>query len=207
MHGGLCHGAPPDEYQCQAKRRNGKRCKKWRLKTSKYCQFHGGRRRGSTHKHHSLPMFYSEVLNTSLKQLVEAACSQEPHEQVAIFEELALMRVTATEAVRLYSKAQEADDETRLNASLLMRDHLLEVVKVAESAARIVASGKDKISVHDINHVVNQIVRIAFKTLTDDDARKFERAIRAEVKVSGNEGTTITPDQVVTDMDSTIPTE
>jgi len=201
-------GAPPEEHRCQAKRKGGKKCGKWALKGSRFCQLHGGRRRTGNVVHIGhLPVFYSSVLNATLTEAVQAATDGEPHEQLQVFEELALMRLAARDAVALWSAAQQSDNtETRLGAAEVMKGALVEVIKMAETAARINAAGSDKVSVHNIAHVVRQIVRIAYECMEEDQARVFERMVKQQIKLStGAPGTVVTPDMDVRSMDDSIP--
>lgn len=203
-------GAPAADspHRCHANRRNGERCKKWSLTRSAYCQFHGGRRTANVNIGH-LPVFYSKVLNQTLQDALKAAVETDPHEQLNLFEELALMRMTAADAVQLWGIASEKGSiDSRIAAGEIMKAALAEVVKTCEVAARVSATGADKVSVHNITHVVRQIVRIAFEVMGKEEAQLFERLVRERVKVStGTTGTTSTPDEDVAEMDGTIPQE
>jgi len=204
-------GRAEPQHQCKAtRRRDGERCTKFRLRGSEYCQFHGGRSRKSKKLIQTghLPMWYKTVLNETLAQALEQATDAAPAEQLQIFEELALMRLAAKDAVALWSAAQESvNNETKAAAAEIMREALGAVVKTCDTAAKINAAATDKVSVHNIAHIVRQIVRIAHETMSDEkDALAFEAAVRDQIVIqTGPEGTTSTPDQTVEAMDDTVP--
>jgi len=203
-------GDHPRRCQARLKRKGGKQCGQWALEGVNYCKFHGGRLsqkklRGEVRISH-LPKFYRNTLSKTLSQAVDEMLGVAPEDQLSLFEELAIMRTMAGDAIKLYTLAEQKGKKT-IEAAELMRSALKDVVSVCESAARVSAMGKDKISIHDIQHIVNQIVRVAYSTLAEKDARKFERAIKTQVKlpVKDNQGTELTPDKDVLEMDGTIP--
>lgn len=182
------------------------------MKDSKYCKFHGGRVRKARGEVRidRLPKFYRNVLSKTLKEFVNDSLGAAPEEQLNLFEELAVFRGLACDVIKLHSKAEEGGNfETKAKAAELMKQALKEVVSVCESAARVSAIGKDKISVHDIQYMVNQIVRVAYATLSEEDARRFERSMKRDVKlpIRDESGTVLTPDMDVSEMDATIPNE
>lgn len=155
--------------------------------------------------------FYSKYMTRTVREAVEDALAVSPQEQLQLFEELALMRTLAGESIKLYSAAKETGKQPVIDtAAMIMQQQLNEVVRTCEAAARIDASAKDKVSVHTIHHFVDQIVRIAFDSFGDDPkAKEFEHLIRTQLKLprSGNDGTSLTPDMDVTEMDSSVPKE
>ncbi len=201
--------------RCQSLKINRDPCRRWALRGSNYCQFHGGRS-GKRVRNHHLPTFYSSKLTRTLSAAVEECLDKSPHEQLNLFEELALMRVQAGDAVKLYGAALELSDdnpaapELQTDAGLIMRDSLKDVISTCEAAARIEAASKDRITLNDVAFIVAQIVRIAYEVFDDDmeRAQQFEVLVRDKVKITdGGRGTDITPDQDVQDMDGTIPRE
>jgi hypothetical protein len=171
-------------------------------------------------------VFYSGVLKGTLKEYMDQATGQPPHEQLKIFDELNLVRHVNMQVVALYQAAYEAytneqdskQKELRLQslmqAGLMMRDCCDQVTQLADRAAKIESNLSGKVSVHDIGYVVNQIVRIMYRTVEEQGAPPtlavaFEQMVNDEVKLPGivARGTLITPDQDVLDMDSTIPEE
>lgn len=213
---GKTYGIPPPRFQCEAIRKNGKRCRKWRLRDKRTCQFHGGRSRtGSPYQTvMTLPRLYSKHLSGTLLDAVEHVMGQDPREALNLFEELALMRVAAGDAIKLYNAAHtvegEKGDAIRTQAAGLMAQALSNVQSMCESAARIELQGKDKLSIHSLKAVVDQVVYISYKVFKDhpDLVKKFQETIAEQVrmpKASGIEGTDITPDRDVVEMDETIP--
>ena len=208
------YGRPREGHprQCQCVPKNkGRRCRKWALNGSKYCEFHGGRRRGAkgTVRNFRLPMFYSAQLKGSLSDFVGKCLDMPPHEQMNVFEELALMRGMAGKTVTLYQAAEASKkSEVIANATGLMLDALTHVVKTCEAAARIDALSKDKVSAHNIAFVVDQIVRVAYDTIPEEQARAFEASVREQVRIdTGPEGTALTPDRDAIAMDNSVPAE
>jgi len=206
--GGKC---PPDHpRRCKALRHDRSQCERYALKDSNYCSFHGGRR---ADKHRvridHLPKFYSKRLGPTLTARLEELTGAAPSEQLSLLEELSLMRVLAGDTVALYDAAVGTEKtELVANAGMLLRDALRQVADMCEKAARVDALAKDKISIHHLSFVVNQIVRIAAEVFGDDTTRaaQFEQLIRERVRLpSIQQGTLLTPDADVVDMDSTIP--
>jgi len=131
-----------------------------------------------------MPRFYSKYLNKTLQDYVEEQLAVSPREQLQLFEELAVARTMASKAARLYSASVGTDSED--TGIMVMRDALEFVVDVCTKAAAIEASSKDKLSVHNLVHAVNQITRIIYDVLggtNDGLAEEIERRIRKELRV------------------------
>lgn len=208
----LLNGKPPEGHPRQCRvivKKTGKRCHRWALRGIDRCQWHGGRQAQRGVRIHHLPRFYSKILGPTLSTAVEELLGVSPAEQTAVFEELALMRVAASESIKLYAAACSSEkSETRIAAAGLMQDALKEVVAIAESAARIEAAGKDKLSIHGLQHVVNQLIRLMYDACGDDHsdiAERFEESIRQSLRVPGEPGTDLKPWEDVSEMDDTIP--
>jgi hypothetical protein len=170
-----------------------------------------------------MPRFYGKYLTRTLSEALEESTSISPAEQLQLYDELALIRDAAGQAVQMYALAREALEQNKdaaktsalqqivMQASLLMRDHLSEVVKVCESAARIEQQAKDKISIHQLHFFINQIVRCAYDAFDGsiEHAQTFENYVRNHIRLpaSGENGTALTPDMDVQAMDDTVPHE
>lgn len=182
-------GPPPPEYQCQAKRKNGRQCRKWALKSRRYCEFHGGRssRKAATRVDH-LPRFYSHKLTDTLTERIESYLQLDPSEQVTLLQELALMREAASEAVGLYAAAQTTNkEELKASAAELMVQALKNVKEMCQAAAQVEASRNDKLDGFALKTVIHQIVRIAYECFEDDPrAKLFEKMIREKIRVPGD---------------------
>jgi len=158
-------GAPPDGHknQCQARSsvtRN--RCRRWALRGSSYCQFHGGRRSREVVRKR-LPGFYSKYLGPKLKDRIEELLAQ-PHEaQLSLYEELAIARTSACEAIKLtaplWDERQSKELTTEVKALMIttLGQAMTNVKELVLSAAKIEAAHKDKVSIKVINLIVYQI--------------------------------------------------
>lgn len=159
-----------------------------------------------------MPRFYRTRVTKTVQELLDEHLSQPAHEQVQLLEELALSREAAGEAVAMYCIVKELPpgpkrDEMMIAAVELMKGQLDYVKSMALAANSILNAGK-ALGINDLSCVRDQMVRAAFETFGDDPRVKdFERILR-EVKVplaDGAQGTTLTPDQDVMDMDETVP--
>lgn len=204
-------------------RRLGRKCRRWSVKGQIYCRFHGGlRTAANTVRNHHIPMFYSKTLGKTLGNYIDEALGQSPSQQMSVLEELALIRHPAYQKVQLYDavlRKLEAETDPKKQEQLrnaveavsaAMVVDLKEVVKVAETAARIDAMAKDKVSVHSLGHIVNQLTRLLYDVCGDDNlviAQAFEERARTEIRLPTNKinGTIITPDQEVLEMDDSVP--
>lgn len=210
QHPAQARGIPPEWFQCKANRtRDGKRCQKWRLKNATTCEFHGGRQGQKRTRLNDMKEFYRNQLSATLMETVEAALEEDASEQVSLFTELALMRLTAQESVKLFSAAQASNNQgTKDAAAQLMVSALKNVQSVAESASRIQAQSKDAVSIGSLKVVVHQITRIIYEMVPDEDiAMEIERRIKERVKLPDAGGTLLTPDEDVNSMDDSIPRE
>ena len=140
------------------------------------------------------------------------------------------MREVAGHAVKMYSDADtiyraKPDSESAkkmvLETGALMKDFLFDVQKMCDSAARIEASSKDKLSITFLGHFIKQVLMCAYEafegkvdqSILDDFEERLKTQIRLPdyIQAKGGDGTPvgteITPDQDVMDMDATIPKE
>lgn len=162
-----------------------------------------------------MPRLYSKYLNTALEEVVGQVMGEDPREALNLFEELALMRISAGEAIKLYGAALKIGDEQkgqelRMSAAAVMAQALGNVQSMCEAAARVESQGKDKFSVHTLRAIIDQITLVAHATFKDhpDLVMKFQRDIKEQVRIpaaGGAEGTHLTPDKDVMGMDATIP--
>ena len=191
---------------CGAPKHDGTTCRKYALKGASRCEFHGGRmqQRAGRADLYMMPRFYAKRLMPTLLEAVNASLEAPTEEVINIYEELAVYRAHAGQAVEMWSKASEKGLETALLAGAVMREVLQEVCALVDKAARI-DQHQGVITVHQLHGFVQQLVRIAYEELAESDARKLEAALHNRVRVpTGQPGTDITPDQDVLEMDSTI---
>ena len=200
--------------------RRGKQCKTPAMEGFLYCREHVTQ--GLYRNTVKMPGIYDRVLTRTLAESIAALQAEPPAKQMQIFDELALMRDVAAEAVKLYSVAREAaaqqPDNMKLTEQVLstgavMREHLNEVVRLAEVAGRIEQQAKDKISIPQLYFFVDQLVHAIYVALDGDVvlAKQIERTIKETVLLpsvtAGNsdKGTLLTPDMDVQSMDAMVP--
>jgi len=198
--------------QCQGTSTHTRlQCRRWALKERNYCARHGGRQTFGA-KVNRLPRMYSHLLGGTMEETMDAMLDESPAEQIQLFEELALTRVVCQDAVKLFAAAQQGSDEQKILAQQIMCDALKFVKDMCEGAAKVDSNAKDKFSVQHVRHIANQITKCAHEAFGVDNpeaVKHFAELLKTKVKMPSaeNEGTDITPDQDVTEMDATIPKE
>lgn len=220
--GSIAGTPPPDSsYRCSAvASHTGERCKKWAQYGSKYCRTHGGwraKRKAESIAQQSMtqmPSFFRNVLSKTLQEKLDECTDRPVHERLDFTEHLGMMQVTALDAAKMYDAVciaplpEDKKLEIKLQAGAMLRQVLKEIIDVGEQMQRIEQSAKDKVSVQNIVLIVSQITRIAYRVMGDGaEAQEFERLVREEVRLpeEGKNGTFITPDRDVLDMDDSIP--
>jgi hypothetical protein len=196
--------ASDSEFRCQGIRKCGLRCERWALKSKKYCQFHGGRKRGYEKDWLvRVAGFYRRSLTKALEDAVQESLAQKPDDVLNLFQELALTREAAQLSVRMYGAALETNkQESILIAAELMAMHLQKVAEMCKAAAALHTEQREKFSVHDLNYIVEQIIRISYDTFKEHElVNHFALRLRREIQISKAQATTITPDQEVLEMD------
>lgn len=200
--------------QCMRMRSRGRgQCKNWQMRGSKFCAKHGGRRYrkqfNSVNNSH-LPRFYRKVLTPTLQEAVEQGIGLPPNEQLSFYEELALTRHSAEQAILLYTIALDSKDSNSIMlAGEVMRHQLRQVIDVGLRIAQIESTMKDKITVAHVSQIVDQIVRCAHASMDETDAKRFEETVRNTVRLptDASAGTQVTPDMDVSEMDELVPRE
>jgi hypothetical protein len=205
----------------------GTRCGKPRDRgCNGYCKFHFKWHTAQTNNNaprsrrhaegNDMARFYRNHLTKSLGALVDDALSINPNEQLQLYEELALMRDVAGQAVALYGISKDlADKEPNeknrsrvFEAGQLMQSQLSEVVRICESASRI-ANARNNISPDQLGHLVAQLKRCAQDAFGDDPrVLTFDKLINEQVRVpmeGSTNGTMLTPDLDAKDMDGSVP--
>lgn len=206
-------------------------CGRTPAKDSPYCARHstsGNVRRlyrlKTSHAARSeLTKVYRSVLSPALRQVIDDQLNgRMPAEQLQLYEELALMRHAATQAVVLYDAAVQLVNSkdkgdaqaaaTLMSATELMKAALKDVADLAKAAAQIDNMAQDKLSVQQLAVVVDQMVRVASDVFTahgvaDEVVEQFAGEVKDRVKIPMLEtrGTLITPDEDVIAMDATVP--
>ncbi len=206
-------GKPPADHarRCQAQSRHTrKRCWKWALKGVRTCAFHGGRTAQKYQRNGGRSSLrYSKYLSKTLESKVEELTQGRHDSQLNLYDELALMRVMASDTIKLYDAAlTKGKESTIANATALMQSALTEVRDMCLAASRVERDAEDKISARSISLFINQIVRCIQRVIPDDDAlvMRLETDIRETVRLPEElAGTLLTPSQVVIEMDQSIP--
>jgi len=164
-----------------------------------------------------MPKLYGKVLNETLKDSVAAQIGVDPREQCSLFEELALLREHAAQTVKLWSGLQDmgASPDQIIAAGEVMASTMAEVAKLAQSAHNITQGGKDQFSIHDLQFVIQSVIKVIFTVCEERVdgqnyrfiAEEIEQMIRDSIVMPSNEtqGTTLTPDQDVAEMDASVP--
>jgi len=203
----MLSGSPPEgsPRQCHARSMHTRqRCRKWALKGRDFCQFHGGRREVVSEK--GLGKYGRHLGKTLRAQLAELASSPH-HEQVELYEELALTRLAALDAIKLWEAAQKSKvDETKALAVSCLHDAMTRVREMCLAVTRIEKDSEDKVSLRVVDLLILQVVRAVHRVCQDDElAGKIEEEIHNTVRMPTTDdttpGTDLTPDEVVREMD------
>jgi len=177
---------------------------------------HGGRSGKGYRKIHLAK--YSKYLGKTLREKFDEFMGESHHEMVSLYEELALVRTMASEAVVMFTAATEGADislETKALASRCLQDALDRVKDLCLAISRIEKDTEDKVSLSVVDLLVTQIIRAVQREVgTSPEGQalgeRIEHRIRNEVRLpkTGNandineDGTEITPDQQVLAMDA-----
>lgn len=172
--------------QCRATSHvTGKRCRRWALVGRKTCQFHGGRTGGIRTRRLKLPGFYSRYLGPKLSERVAELMGKSHDEQVSLYEELAVARATACEALALAQPLFEPEQSAKLNAETkalmvqTLNQAMSSVKELVLAASRIEKDADDKVSLKVVNLIVQQIVVTINETCGTDQAPLAEAIAKA----------------------------
>lgn len=168
------------------------------------------------HRGRYLSRFYLKQLRPTLAAKIEEVVSEMGSlDNLDLTEELALMRVTAGDAVEEYAKVLELAPgdkatELKLLTGQMMSSKLREVADMAAKAGDM-QELKTRLSgafSGAMASVISAIAHAAWETWGDDyRVKEFEELIRTKLAVKGieAEGTSLTPDRDVIMMDETVP--
>lgn len=165
-----------------------------------------------------MPSFYSQHLAKTLRERLDGLMDQPHQEMLTLFEELALVRATACETVRMASMVLDTPKVTIEGKQLALaaiRDACNSVSEMVEKLVKVESSMGDQVSINVIDLYVKQITRAVYRACGPENEAVAHR-IKAEVekitysgagkskKVSMQKvvGTSITPDRAVLDMDA-----
>ena len=211
---GLTAEERPDEFRCTVILRTGLRCGMWAKRGHDRCWKHM-QHAGNLYiskPEARLPSAYGKHLHGAVKDRIAELLQSSRSEQIELYEELALMRDMAGNAVGLYCQVAEssASAEQLQSAGMLMADALKEVGSLADKIATIEAKSADTLTVHTLNGAVSQIVNIFFQVCGDeyvDLAKVVEQRIRSEVvlPIAEAKAGNIKPGDDVAAMNAMIP--
>lgn len=181
---------------------------------------HGARRRGqTTGRVDGLPVYYRKRLNPTLAEAVADALNVPNHEATDLYTELALMREGAGESVALYSAASQllAEQPNSEKAKTLvveaadcMSQNLRRVAELATTIVRNEAMSKDKLNIHTLHSVVDQITRLMFTVCGTEHqhlAEEFESRVKLDIVLPmvEAEGADLRPEDAITAMAESVP--
>lgn len=224
LNGGAC---PPDHAGrcCARSRFTGDRCRRWALKNSSYCSYHGGKRCRVDNPDRvvvlnvGLHLRYSRFLGKTLKERVEELNSSE-HPLTDLSDEMAILRGLVVDSLNVYDLAEATPDENKRRAALqlagqLVRESMNEVRDMAMSISRIENASKAKVDIAALHNVVTQITSIVSRTVLeafdDEDAAqrviaKIAVALDEELRIIGDDSDgPMSPIDEVNAMDLTVP--
>jgi len=163
-------GAPPEGHlrQCRANSQVTRvRCRRWALRTSNYCQFHGGRRAQAIYCRtgkRRLPVIYSKFLGPKLSERVRELLDKPHDEQISLYQELAIARANACEALKLASPLYDEELSEKLTPEIkslmisTLSTAMTEVKDLVLAASRLEKEAGEKVSLKVVNLIVMQIV-------------------------------------------------
>ena len=124
--------------------------------------------------------FYSKYLGPRLSERVREALNEPHDEQVSLYQELAITRATACEAIALAQPLFNPDQRAKLSdetISLLvgtLGNAMSAVKELVLAAARIEKDSKDKVSLKVINLIVGQIIAAVREICGEDNLELCE---------------------------------
>lgn len=143
-----------------------------------------------------MPGYYSKYLGPKLKARVEELLNKPHDEVVALYEELAVARATAAEALILASPLwddelnKKIDQDTRALMLQTLSQAMNGVKDLVLAASRIEKDSSDKVSIKVINLIVLQIISAINEVCGTDNitiAKAIEAAIDEKVRLPLND--------------------
>lgn len=158
--------------------------------------------------------FYRKALRPTLAARIDEIVAAAPAvQQLSLFDELALVRDQASNAVQLYANVMENPDvklDQLMAAGVQMTMAMQDVAKMVDVAAKV-EEVKQKVSSQLTNSMallLSTILHAAWETWGDDyKVKEFEEKLRQKMDARdlGTGGTLLTPDMDVGEMDDTVP--
>lgn len=166
-----------------------------------------------------VPVVYSKFLSDSLRERIEELASKPVDEQFDLRQEFALVRQTALDAAILYDAASALPRENprsdieRIKAGKRLRAVLRDVFDLAEKMVRIAyAPNRAQVSITNIGLVLDQVATVAYDVFGEepemiDKITLLSQRLREVRLPREDEGTTLTPDADVLEMDASVPSQ
>lgn len=215
-------------------RKIGKQCSKLAVTGHQFCKSHGGKKRevevlgaGRSQRHlnaelqaQELPQVYSRFLSNKLSERLQELAGVP--DELDLEQELALLRSVTVDAAQLYDLAINMPDqdasgksisgvaEARIAAGTLLRECVGEVRDMVESIVSTQKERRETLTVPSLHIVVTQLVDLMYDELGDiaphDKIRDLAKRMK-DIRLPSQEiqGTLLTPDMDVREMDATIP--
>jgi hypothetical protein len=142
-----------------------------------------------------LPKFYSKYLGPKLKDKIQELLEAPHDEQIALYEELAIARSNACQALKLAQplwdekQSKKLEPETKALILSTVNDAMDHVKDMVLAASRVEKDAADKVSVKVLNLVVMQIVYAINDVCGTENlkiAQAIERAIDERVRLPMN---------------------
>jgi hypothetical protein len=112
--------------------------------------------------------FYKTKIGGALRERFDEMMSASHSEMLSLYEELALARAAAGEAIALASVAMSSEKpETRQHGAELVHQAVTRVAELVKAAADVEAKAKDTISVGVLDLIVMQFTRAVYDVLGD----------------------------------------
>lgn len=138
--------------------------------------------------------FYSKQLGPTLAEKLQELTGKPHSEQLQLYEEIALARCAAAEALRTVAPVFEGNpnvtDSMRSLACGIVQEAMSNVAQLVETASRIEKNAEDKISVNVLNLFVVQITYAIYKILGRENlhlAKRIDAAIQETVRLPNTE--------------------
>lgn len=209
------------QNKCVVICQDGTRCNTPPAKGSLYCTLHKGAE--PTIKKAYTPTYYAQHLGPTLREALEEQINSPHHLQLQLYEELAVTRTAALEAVKLASILYEQDGDTgktiadsknidmqtRVALVNAMRDSMVAVKEMVMACSKVEKDVEDKVSLRVIDLYLKQIMNCIGKALrkhpelVDAIQNEIEQTIRVPTaRASAREieqqyGDVMTPDKMV----------
>lgn len=151
---------------------------------------------------------FRRYMSQTLQQKLDMFLDESHEEQLSLYEELAMMRVIATDNVKLYDAAVGTGKPEIIQlAAETLREGLNSIATMVKHCSDLESKATDKVSARQLNLFVLQICKAVSRIVKDENlAREIINEINDSVRFpTEGVGTTLTPDQQASSMDDTVP--